>query len=419
MVTTSNGLAALRMAPWLLLAAFLTACGGGGSDQPPPVSAPIITSAPGAQTVRAGEPASFTVAATGDALGYQWERNGVDLAGETSTTFTLSRALLTDQGALFRARVSNSGGTVVSESASLSVQPAGTLTLVAGSLTEARHEDGPALSARFSNVAGLAFDNTGNLYISAMERIRKLDAAGTVSTVALVPYIPFSDSHPYGLAMDGANTFYFVNDLPIRPPGGDMGWRRIMTATLDGSVSVFVNTRVTRRAIAADSAGNVYVVGGGYQLVKFTPSKTSIDITVPDPARRIESFALAADGSTVYYAAGNQISKLVFGSPPTILAGSGQAGTADGVGSQAQFDIPPFSALMAVDSAGNVYVAENGRIRKVSPDGRVTTIAGPGMLAGSAADLVGSKLFPTSMTTQGLNTLYIGTAYAILRLDLP
>lgn len=65
--------------------------------------APTVTLQPANASVIAGQPASFVVAATGDApLTYQWQRNGADTAGVTSTTFTLAATVLGDSGATFR-----------------------------------------------------------------------------------------------------------------------------------------------------------------------------------------------------------------------------------------------------------------------------------------------------------------------------
>jgi glucose/arabinose dehydrogenase len=85
-------------------------------------SAPSITSHPTSVTVSAGQPASFTVAASGTApLRYQWQRNGANIANATSPTFTLPSTTTADNGAMFRAVVSNDFGSVTSNAATLTV----------------------------------------------------------------------------------------------------------------------------------------------------------------------------------------------------------------------------------------------------------------------------------------------------------
>jgi glucose/arabinose dehydrogenase len=96
-------------------------------------SAPSITSQPANRTVSVGQPASFTVAASGTApLRYQWQRNGANLANATSTTFTLQSTTAADNGATFRAVVSNDFGSATSNAATLTVlsnsAPAGSIS---------------------------------------------------------------------------------------------------------------------------------------------------------------------------------------------------------------------------------------------------------------------------------------------------
>jgi glucose/arabinose dehydrogenase len=95
-------------------------------------TAPSISSQPTSMTVAAGQTASFTVTASGTApLTYQWQRNGANIAGATSPTYTLTTAAA-DNGAMFRAVVSNAAGSATSNSATLTVltnaAPSGTIT---------------------------------------------------------------------------------------------------------------------------------------------------------------------------------------------------------------------------------------------------------------------------------------------------
>ena len=95
-------------------------------------TAPSIASHPTNATVAAGQTASFTVSASGTApLAYQWQRNGVNIPGATSPTFTLTTSAA-DNRANFRAVVSNAAGSVTSNSAMLTVlsniAPTGTIT---------------------------------------------------------------------------------------------------------------------------------------------------------------------------------------------------------------------------------------------------------------------------------------------------
>ncbi|CAN7388137.1 NHL repeat-containing protein [Pseudoduganella sp. LjRoot289] len=149
----------------------------------------------------------------------------------------------------------------------------------------------------------------------------------------------FSD--PYGVAVDAAGSIYIAdagenNRIRKLTPGG-------ATSTLAGGKEGFADGPAaqamfnTPSGIAVDGKGNLYVADTGNNAIR----------------------KVAPDGTV------------------STLAGSGVAGTADGKGREAQFNGP---IGVAVDEAGVVYVADtyNDSIRRIAPDGSVTTIAGNG-----------------------------------------
>lgn len=86
--------------------------------------APAITEQPSSVIVSVGQPATFTVGASGSApLSYQWQRNGADIAGATVASYTLQSTALADSGSTFRCIVSNSTGSATSNAATLTVVP--------------------------------------------------------------------------------------------------------------------------------------------------------------------------------------------------------------------------------------------------------------------------------------------------------
>jgi len=107
-------------------------------DYPPNQVAPSITQHPSDLLVVVGESATFSASATGTTpLSYQWQRDGVDIAGASSTSYTIASTTLSDNGASFRVVVSNAFGMTTSNAATLSVttnqRPTPTITLpVAG-----------------------------------------------------------------------------------------------------------------------------------------------------------------------------------------------------------------------------------------------------------------------------------------------
>ncbi|MDX6288959.1 MAG: hypothetical protein QOH42_758 [Blastocatellia bacterium] len=161
---------------------------------------------------------------------------------------------------------------------------------------------------------------------------------------------------PFGVAINDDGVI-FVADA------GDSN--RIRKITLDGSVSTF----------AGSMEG--YADGPGAQSAFNTPSGLAIDS---------KGSLLVADTGN------NRIRKISPEGVVSTLAGNGTAGYADGAAAQAQFNGP---IGIAVDAPGNVYVADtyNDRIRKITPDGNVSTVAGAGLgyLDGPAS----SALFDT------------------------
>jgi hypothetical protein len=110
--------------------AFVALSGCGGSDDepapigttPPAAVAPAITTQPASVTVTAGQPATFTVAASGTApLAYQWKRDGATIAGATSSTYSIASTAVSDNGARFSVTVTNSAGSVTSTEGTLTV----------------------------------------------------------------------------------------------------------------------------------------------------------------------------------------------------------------------------------------------------------------------------------------------------------
>src|SRR5215469_11255034 len=94
--------------------------GGGGGG-----TAPYITTQPTDQTVTVGQTATFSVVASGTAtLSYQWQKNGANISGATSSSYTTPTTTASDNGATFKVTVSNSAGSVTSNAATLTVNAA-------------------------------------------------------------------------------------------------------------------------------------------------------------------------------------------------------------------------------------------------------------------------------------------------------
>jgi sugar lactone lactonase YvrE len=224
----------------------------------------------------------------------------------------------------------------------------------------------------------LALDKAGNLYLSELgnHRIRKVDAGtGIITTVV-------------GTGQDGFS--------------GDGG--PATQAQIGGA-----------QAIAFDAAGNLYVADDEFDRVRKVDPKGIITTVAgggTDPpkdgakatgvALGIEELTTDAAGNLYLGGTLNQIFKMSPAGVLTLVVGNGTAGFAGDGGPAVQaefnFDFPG----MAVDSAGNLFFADgfNNRIRKVSPDGKISTVAGsgpyfpdPGSFAGDGGPATAAQMY--------------------------
>ncbi len=115
----------------LAAAVLLGACGGGGAGPAPAAPDPLIpapavtvpkpTTQPRTTEVFINGPAEFSVAAEGEGIRYQWQKDGLDIPGATAPSLTVPQAGLADSGRRFRVVLSNAGGSVTSDAAALLV----------------------------------------------------------------------------------------------------------------------------------------------------------------------------------------------------------------------------------------------------------------------------------------------------------
>lgn len=285
------------------------------------------------------------------------------------------------------------------------------VTTLAGSGT-AGFADGTGANASFSLPSGVAVDPAGNVYVadSRNERIRKITPAGMVSTFAnnLPPFT-------FGVAVDSAGNVYFSDILlvsKITPAG--------VRTIVGGGGTPDSRGPGLLRGLVVDSVGNGYVADAIYHwIIKWNEAgeRTVVgsgSAGFADGTGASASFhspiGVALDSARNVYVADTQnhrIRKITPAGVVSTLAGSGTAGFADGTGTAASFNFP---TGVTVAVGGDVYVADNlnHRIRKITPAGVVTTIAGSGLSRfadgnGTAAAFAN----PASVAVDLLGNIYV------------
>ncbi len=253
------------------------------------------------------------------------------------------------------------------------ITPDGRVTTLAGSAGKTGNASGKGAAARFNYPQSLAFGPDGSLYVADTwnRLIRKVSSSGEVTSVTGLTGRVVA---PCGVALD---------------KNGDM----VVSDTEAQTVSLLTRTGAFS-VLAGSASRHGYADGKGAEVLFNRPTGIAVDrlknLTVSDNFNHVIRH-VAADGTV-----------------KTLAGKAGSQGYADGKGASALFFWP---AGLARDDYGDIFVADAGNhvIRKVSPDGIVTTLAGGAGSAGSS-DGVGSQArfsSPADVAVDGGGNLFV------------
>jgi len=263
-------------------------------------------------------------------------------------------------------------------------------------------DNGAATGALLSSPSGMFLDSSGNLYFcdSVNQRVRKI-SGGTITTIAGNGSSGYSGDKaaatsaelfdPTGVAVDSSGNVYIADSSnhvirQVGTNGNITTFAGINTGGYSGDGGPATSAQLEfPTAVALDSSGNLYIADSGNNAIRKVAGGNISTVLGGDATN--DQFhipnGLAFDAQGNLYIADTQGRRILkwaaSGGPVTVLAGTGVIGFSgdNGPAVDATLNDP---VGLAVDSAGYVYVADtiNSAIRKISPSGIITTIAGQG-----------------------------------------
>ena len=245
-------------------------------------------------------------------------------------------------------------------------------------------DNGPAAGADFVGSENLSFDSVGNYYVAdpSGQRIRKVDTSGKITTVAGNGTTGFSGDG--GLATQAQLSFPY--------------------------------------GVVVDLAGNIFIADTGNALIREVNTSGIITTLATDPSFS-DLLSLAMDGSGNIYAADDGVCvvhKITSAGVVSIVAGvEGSCGyNGDGILATTALLNGPYG--VAVDVQGNLYLGDygNNRVRKVNRSGIISTIAGNGTCGFSGDGGAGTLAMlctPEGVATDNKGNIYFGD-YGNLRI---
>jgi uncharacterized protein (TIGR03437 family) len=300
------------------------------------------------------------------------------------------------------------------------ISPNGIITTVAGNGTccISPGDGGPATSAQLEGAGAVAVDAIGNVFIadSWNLRVRKVSPDGIIHTVAGVgtvgPPPPSGDggpatsaplsSQPWGVAVDDAAGDLFIME--------STGIRKISP---DGIIHTVAN--VGGNAIVEDAQGNLFTAGLGISRVSPGGAVTRVAGVGGFGTPGVGGYGIAIDNAgSLFVGSGGIVSRISSSGVVTTAAGGGKDVPGDG-GPATSAQLNNVTGLQ-FDRAGNLFLSETygNRVRRVSPDGTITTVAGNGIagFSGDGGQATSAQLNgPDGLALDADGNLYIAETY--------
>jgi trimeric autotransporter adhesin len=268
------------------------------------------------------------------------------------------------------------------------VSPDGLINTYAGTGAPGTAGDGgPALNATFNQPHQIAIDSSGNLYVADDRRIRKITPPpALVSTIA--------GNGSYSPSGDGGQA---VNAGLPTPYG----------VAVDAGGNVYVTDFIYNVVRVIDTTGTIRTIAGNLQAAYSGDGGPALSASLSGPR------GVAVDASGAVYIADTLVNRIrsVRGGVISTIAGSGNF-KFGGDGGPAALALLNQPTQVAVDPAGNIYIADqmNHRVRMIAPTGVISTIAGNGIrgFSGDGGPAAGASLNqPSNVSLDAQGNLYI------------
>ncbi len=243
----------------------------------------------------------------------------------------------------------------------------GIIEALAGTGTRGYGGDGGhALAADFTDPTRLLVDQAGTLFVAELDRVRRIDPGGLVSTI-------LGDGHA-GLDGDGGPSAF------ARTAGNE-------GMAIDGDGNLFIAERAAHRVRRIDTRGNVTTVAGTGVPGSDGDGGPALAATLNQP---VDVDVDGLGNLLIAELAGNRIRRVSTTGVIDTVAGTGAPGGGGDGGLAAQAELHGPQSVV-VDASGAIYVADwnNRRIRRIHPDGTIQTVAG---LVGGRVESGGAAL---------------------------